>query len=565
MRKRSSLWLNWLGVALMGYGCGWAWRMGGERGDALPKVESETAATKTATDHDSAMAAAFTAKEDKAVTKVASKASAAVCEAELRKALKGKDIALIGKRATELARLNGVLALRLLLEASPEGLEGQLPAVLHTAASQDPQGVLQLFLKERRLRDLESSLLGGIADRSVEQALAVYADKKALDWSRNALRGIASTWASKDWRAAANYGVSLNDPVERRDFVGLALVDKLLNNFGEAATWLRTLAPATLATLGLEWSVVVPKTQEEVSALLALAPASFFARSSEGPSLALAAVIDATASTEAWLRTLPPGEGRDLAWQTYAVKAAASRPEKLAEILGEMSDPDARNRTTSTMAGLMAFKDPQGAMAFAGSLRDAQARTAARRTVMGVLASNAPALALEMLLADEASWPPEHMGTFGHQLGAYLPAATALAALRMRNPQTRGTWLGSAISAWWKQDRGGVTAWVNMLPPGADHEEALANLARASSAAAPAQAMIWAVELREPVNRSGVIVLVAGAWARTDPAGLNAWLTQTELDAQTRSGVIAAAEAAQQYNGGYSQSVSSNGLTIFSP
>lgn len=93
--------------------------------------------------------------------------------------------------------------------------------------------------------------------------------------------------------------------------------------------WLRALSAEDRATLPIQWERMQPVSLHDVETIMALAPPDAVELLRDR----FAALIDGDATTRAWVKSLPPGEARDAAWEDYAARAGQLRPDSLPDLL----------------------------------------------------------------------------------------------------------------------------------------------------------------------------------------------------------------------------------------
>ncbi len=323
--------------------------------------------------------------------------------------------------------------------------------------------------------------------------------------------------------------------------------------------WLRALSAEDRATLPIQWERMQPVSLHDVETIMALAPPDAVELLRDR----FAALIDGDATTRAWVKSLPPGEARDAAWEDYAARAGQLRPDSLPDLLKEAPNDKARRRLTSILAGLRATIDPQGGMAFADGLPDPLARRAARLTVMHAIGKTDSVQAFRMFAATEESWSEAGLARLIPLFsGTAEPEILATEGLRLKNPKTRDAVVDSALSTWLWQDVHGASDWIRQLPVGDLQDRQVVALAQYLSSISPAEAIGWALTIRGEETRSEAVLEVAIDWVRRSPAEFTAWMAQTPLDPAIRADIEGVFRSTKFHWGAWSDE---DGTFIVSP
>lgn len=297
--------------------------------------------------------------------------------------------------------------------------------------------------------------------------------------------------------------------------------------------WLRALSAKDRATLPIEWERMQPVSLRDVETIMALAPPDAVELLRDR----FATLIDGDATTRAWVKSLPPGEARDAAWEDYAARAGQLRPDSLPDLLKEAPNDKARRRLTSILAGLRATIDPQGGMAFADGLPDPLARRAARLTVMQAICETDPARAFQMFAATEESWSESDGLEVAFLLGGKLDEECLPLALTLKTAAVRDRLVSSVLGALLDRDLVAAADWIRQLPIGDFRDGQVVRVILKLVSISPAEAMPWAMSLRAGGERSSFISEVAGSWVARSPMEAEAWAAQTALDPATRKAV----------------------------
>ena len=520
---RSPVW-TWPLVGLfVGCGCGWAWRLAGERNSVTLAsfAEKEARASASATDAQNVPMKVFTPEQ---------------IELRLREALAADRVDDIRKWVVELAKHKGAQALRLILEWKSKHRDELLDHTLYHAALNDPECTAKLVFATEELKKQEGMvrrLFAGITRSNVEKALSMAAALPP-EFRASAWAGIGREWVRMDWQSALNHGLAMQSGKDREIFLKEALGIQVKQGFGMLAQWMKTLSPHTRAMLPVDWSEVVLSTPQDFELLTELWPEVLKKDRPRNVLDQLLKVVDSTHATKAWIDSLPQGETRDRAFEAYVLRTAQQQPDALPSLLEGASSGTERTRLTSTLAGLRAFESPQAALAFADSLPDPQSRAMARVTAMGVMGMSSSQQGMEMLINSESEWSLEDMRALAVIYGYTDPRAALEAGLRMKNEKNSEQWTSESFGWWLRRDVTAASAWAAKLPPGSLHDHAFSGVATQLARYAPQTAMPWALSIGDSQQRITAMESVAFYWAKQSPDAVRNWVTGSGLDEATQ-------------------------------
>lgn len=226
-----------------------------------------------------------------------------------------------------------------------------------------------------------------------------------------------------------------------------------------------------------------------------------------------------------WAASLPAGSFRDDALSAVMFHWGLSAPADAAGWMARtgVDDPEAG----SVLAGRWAAQDTASAAVWSEKLTDPVLRQDAINAVAGAWAERAPDAA--------AAW-------VSGLPAADKTAATAalVAAWAQTSPEAAADWLArqqdagqesqtSAVAVlitnWAEKNPGAASRFVNSLPEGPVREAASSQFAVAAAPSAPAEALTWAMNLTDPVQRNQVVADAAERWYDGAPEGFRAGIS----------------------------------------
>jgi hypothetical protein len=329
--------------------------------------------------------------------------------------------------------------------------------------------------------------------------------KRALDLvpagegRENAVRALATKWASRSFDEALAWAGSLNNTDERSAAVESALLVLSPNDALRAIT----LAQQFLSGPALERSLT--GSLRRLTRHDPFAAASLVTQLPSGNPQTAAAldVARALATKEPetainWIRTLPAGELQSLALNNVIDIWSAKDPATAKRYVSEMPAGAALDSASGQLARDLAATDPRAAIAWASDISNASAQDEAVVAIASTWARTDP--------ADATRW------------AATLPT----------DSPARMQALKGALSYWALQDTAAAGAFVPLLSE-AEQPAAIAAVAPALTRSDAAAALAWTQSLSNGDIRTLAIDAVVASWGDTAPDAAARWVaTQQE-------------------------------------
>jgi hypothetical protein len=171
----------------------------------------------------------------------------------------------------------------------------------------------------------------------------------------------------------------------------------------------------------------------------------------------------------------------------------------------------------------VSVKDPAAAFAAISKLPAGGAQNLSFLAVLSNLVDQDPQAALDALREHRSlgsAWiDPEIFEKWAGK----DPSSAASAALNLPPSADRNNALINVAAAWAAQDPAGALAWANGLPAGSEKTNAVNAAIKAMALQDPTTAAAAALQLPGSSNRNELLGDVATNWAQTDPAGALAW------------------------------------------
>ncbi len=218
-----------------------------------------------------------------------------------------------------------------------------------------------------------------------------------------------------------------------------------------------------------------------------------------------------------WAGSLPAGTFRDDALSALMVHWAARDPAGAAGWMTRTGVDD--GEAASVLAGSWAATNPSAAAAWASSMGNLESRRLAVSSAVSAWARTAPQAAAAFA---ERLPGNDRASAITAVISAWAAAAPAEAAawlihVSFESPSDHATTLGALVTPWSTQNPGAVSKFINTLPEGPAREAAASQFAVTAAASAPAEALIWAMNLSDPDQRNQVTADACETWYDKSP------------------------------------------------
>lgn len=285
---------------------------------------------------------------------------------------------------------------------------------------------------------------------------------------------IGEYWGKSQGYAAATFGLTLTDPLQRSAFLRTALTAWLRADDKSFLGWFQQ-QPADLDLarhvnasgtirlgggysrihshdLTVGWleaiSVVRPPDPHLTSTL-----SSQFENGFQDPKERADAV--------AWIKRQSDVEWRDAAWKGLAIGIAKKDFDAAAAILPEISDEKMRREVTSTIVAHLARTNPQQALGYASALPDERASKAAWQSALATWATHQPAESLAYVMQNITTVTPSQIERAGGSWGKSIPIEALKAVAQIPEGNGSRTEIINWIVAEWRTKHSQVASqWL---------------------------------------------------------------------------------------------------------
>ncbi len=227
-----------------------------------------------------------------------------------------------------------------------------------------------------------------------------------------------------------------------------------------------------------------------------------------------------------WAGSLPAGTFRDDALSALMVHWAARDPAGAAGWMSRTGVDD--GEAASVLAGSWAATNPSAAAAWASSMDNLESRRLAVSSAVSAWAHTAPqaaaAFAERLPGNDRASAITAVISTWAAT--APSEAAAWLTQVPFELPSDHALALGALVTPWSAQNPGAVSKFINTLPEGPAREAAASQFAVTAAATAPAEALMWAMNLSDPDQRNQVTADACETWYDKSPETFRAGIEE---------------------------------------
>ena len=218
-----------------------------------------------------------------------------------------------------------------------------------------------------------------------------------------------------------------------------------------------------------------------------------------------------------WAGSLPAGAFRDDALSSLMVHWAALAPGAAAAWMTRTGVDD--GEAASVLAGSWATQNPTDAAGWAASLANLESRRLATSSIAGTWAATAPQAAA----AYAESLPPgERSAAITTVLGVWAVTAPGQAGEWLNrttfpSENDRALAVAALITPWTTQSPAAASKYINTLPDGPAREAAASQFAVTAAPTAPAEALMWGMNLAAADQRNQVVADACESWLEGSP------------------------------------------------
>lgn len=218
-----------------------------------------------------------------------------------------------------------------------------------------------------------------------------------------------------------------------------------------------------------------------------------------------------------WAGSLPAGSFRDDALSSLMVHWAALAPEAAAAWMTRTGVDD--GEAASVLASSWASQNPSAAAAWAAALGNLESRRLATSSVAGAWAATAPQAAADYA---EALPPNDRSPAITSVLAVWAASAPAQAggwlnATTFPTENDRAVAVAALITSWTTRSPAAASKYINTLADGPAREAAASQFAVTAAPTAPAEALMWGMNLADADQRNQVVADACESWLDGSP------------------------------------------------
>ena len=270
------------------------------------------------------------------------------------------------------------------------------------------------------------------------------------------LKVVAEAWGGKQGYAAALFGLTLTDPIQRSAFMREALSAWMAADRVSFSNWMRQQP----ASLGLDRYIDISRlayggTAPHVLTLADLDMAVAFSPTNTYWGHPLDQVFEKAwadagnrANAAAWISSQSETYVRDSAWRGLALETAKSDLGAAAEMAPQIQNDRQRHEVMSTIAARLAMANPQEAFAYTNSLADDASRKLAWQSAFTTWAERDPQQALSYVRANPEGIEIEDLSHAARFWGISDPTEALATLASIAKPQSNKEALASIIQLW---------------------------------------------------------------------------------------------------------------------
>ena len=227
-----------------------------------------------------------------------------------------------------------------------------------------------------------------------------------------------------------------------------------------------------------------------------------------------------------WAGSLPAGTFRDDALSALMVHWAGHAPADAAGWMSRTGVDD--GEAASVVAGSWAATNPSAATAWAASMGNLETRRLALSSAVSAWANTDPrsaaAFAERLPANDRSAAITTVVSTWATT--APSEAAAWLTQIPFESDSDQAIAMGALVTPWSTQNPAAVSKFINSLPEGPGREAAASQFAVSAAATAPAEALMWAMNLKEPDQRNQVTADACETWYDRSPETFRAGIAE---------------------------------------
>lgn len=392
----------------------------------------------------------------------------------LTKALATADAKGVDEWSKRLAKTDVFLACDMLAAAPKSSArDATLRRLIRQAAVADPFRAFA-FLAKLGASGPEDDTRGFVITKMAEKdgKLAWDTLANATSLTNADVEKIASVWGKSQGYAAATFGLTLQNTIQRSQFLREAIAAWMAEDMASFAKWFaQQPADADLERF-VEFDgfsdgrTSKPPSFEMLDAAMKL---NVSVGSSSMYQMFQSAWKNAAMRDKAaeWIAAQKDLEVRDVAWKQLALEFAESDPARAREILPMISDPKLRGHASSALAAEMAKMTPREAMQFSTAIEDEAAREKSQASAMVTWAKTQPAESLAYLREHPEQLRPEYLSFASREWVKSDPVGAMETVDAFSAENARKGNLESLARDWYQRRPDQADAWLANAKPGA--------------------------------------------------------------------------------------------------
>ena len=286
-----------------------------------------------------------------------------------------------------------------------------------------------------------------------------------LPIGRGDVLDIADIWYEQDAVAAAAFGLTLQEPLQRSAFLRRVLSKWMLEQPGAFAAWFHAQSPDLDLARYLNSGNLVYKagtcTLAELDSLLRV-DASFpgFPDFVGRQAAKLWAQPGQRQATTDWLHRITDSALRDALWKQIVAGTSQEDPRAAAQAVAEISQPVLRREAGSTVAAHLARTDPAAALAFAATLADEAEARSAWASAVSTWGLRQPGQALAYVQENLASLSSSALNPVLRNLGESRPTEVLAMAATLPDSRDRRLVVMDVFMSWRSREPEAAQLWM---------------------------------------------------------------------------------------------------------
>jgi len=234
-----------------------------------------------------------------------------------------------------------------------------------------------------------------------------------------------------------------------------------------------------------------------------------------------------SASALAWAQSL---EGKDQgdAVKSVLAESAKADPEKAAEMLSTLNDPDSKKKAQNAVAREWGKKSWTEAKAWIATLPVDEQSAALSQALRGLSETDPTVAAENIQLVEAGEKQDKTVEWVARRWGRDDPESAAAWLLKEGSENAQKESIGKVMSSWVRQDSASALNFINEQPEGGVRDQAVSSYVSANASGKVQENLALAETIGDRRTRSRTIGVTVAGWMREDPEAAKDYLKSSQ-------------------------------------